>query len=243
MTIEVNSEPAQGKTASARNLDPKSTVIISTDAGKDLSFPFARKNYNAANKNYFKLTDLDTIRTYLKNISDSAPHIKVVIVDTLTSCLEFYLQQERNKPGFNKYVGIGQQAWDFYVFCGTLREDLFVILMNHTETIKAVNAISGDEALRTQTLIPGAFVDKQKLTKFVNYSLTAFIDPEIDPSDKTIAHTRYKFRTQSNGADNARSTMDVLPYIMPNDLKLVIDMIRVNDWGEEPQTSELAIAN
>ncbi len=100
LILQLTGKPGTGKTTSYKTLDPTSTVIFDAD-GKGLSWAGWRKDYNATNKNYFSLSNLETIKSYLLAINNSALHVKVVIIDTINTILTNYLHENRKKPGFD----------------------------------------------------------------------------------------------------------------------------------------------
>ena len=85
-----------GKTTSVRQLDPKSTFIICPDE-KELPFKGWRKLYQTTlsnagkldlqNTNFYQTTDVNVVKLLLQKISDEMPHIKVVLLDTITNLM------------------------------------------------------------------------------------------------------------------------------------------------------------
>ena len=84
--IAIMGESGSGKTTSMRNLDPKSTYYIDCDK-KGLSWKGWKNQYNAENKNYACTNDAQKVWATLANISQKAPHIKTVIVDTVNGIM------------------------------------------------------------------------------------------------------------------------------------------------------------
>jgi hypothetical protein len=122
-----------GKTTSCRTLNPKETLIINAD-NKPLPWKGWRKQYNAENKNYICCADAKQIQGYLKTISDSMPHIKNVVIDTLNGVM---LAMEMAERKANTYSDWKELAVNIYGLCdmiGSLREDLNVICFAHTQT-------------------------------------------------------------------------------------------------------------
>ncbi|NBV29777.1 ATP-binding protein, partial [bacterium] len=69
-----------GKSTSIKHLNPKETYIINV-AKKELPFKGAEKLYNTESKNYKEVDDAMEIARLLKKISDTAPHIKNVVIE------------------------------------------------------------------------------------------------------------------------------------------------------------------
>jgi tRNA uridine 5-carbamoylmethylation protein Kti12 len=98
--VQILGEPGSGKTYSMRNLDPKQVFYINADA-KNMPFKGWKGKYNTESKNYLMSSDITLIATYLKRISEAAPHVKVVVIDTLNSIMSDKEMSERKKKGWN----------------------------------------------------------------------------------------------------------------------------------------------
>ena len=132
--------------------------------------------------------------------------------------------------GIPKWKNMADDAYELYTFCNKqLREDLIVVFCAHSEEYKSSDSMTGEECIKIRTMFPGQAAAKQELAKFLNYNLYTMIDSEVSQSDIEKGECRYKFRTQSNGKDEARSVLGVLPYMMNNDLGQVISLIREKD--------------
>lgn len=88
-TLCVYGDSGTGKTTSLRNMNPKTTFIIST-TGKPLSFRGWKKKYipftiNKETKemtgNYYISSNWEQILKILKIINSKLPHIKAVVID------------------------------------------------------------------------------------------------------------------------------------------------------------------
>lgn len=53
-------------------------------------------------KNYLETSDVDTITTVLRGISDKRPDIKVVVVDTITAIENDMEMRDMKKSGFDE---------------------------------------------------------------------------------------------------------------------------------------------
>lgn len=78
--VIVLGESGSGKSTSIKSLDPKETCIINT-LGKRLPFKGSQSAYNDGNKNLFKLSDWNSVKSYLEAIDKNAAHIKNVVID------------------------------------------------------------------------------------------------------------------------------------------------------------------
>lgn len=78
--VIVLGESGSGKSTSLKSLDPKETCIFNV-LGKRLPFKGSNALYNEENKNLFKISDWNTVKTYLDSIDTKAPHIKNIVID------------------------------------------------------------------------------------------------------------------------------------------------------------------
>ncbi len=124
---------------------------------------------------------------------------------------------------------MADDAYELYTFCNSLREDLIIVFCAHSEEYKSTDSMTGEDCIRQRTMFPGQATAKQELAKFLNYNLYTMVDADVTQADIEAGESRYKFRTQTNGRDEARSTMGVLPYVMPNDLGEVVRLIQEKD--------------
>ena len=133
--IAIMGESGSGKTTSMRNLDPKSTYYIDCDK-KGLSWKGWKTQYNAENKNYKCTNDAQNVWATLANISQKAPHIKTVIIDTVNGIMVGDEMRRAKEKGYDKWIDLAQCIWDMVDSIHLLRDDLTVIMSFHSETIK-----------------------------------------------------------------------------------------------------------
>lgn len=134
--IAVIGESGSGKTTAMRTLDPKTTYYIDCDR-KGLSWRGWREQYNADNKNYFQTRDLAKIIAYLINVASKADHIKTIVIDTLnTAMVDKEVKEMGSKDGFSKWIDLAQYVWNICETAATLRDDLTVIVVMHSETVR-----------------------------------------------------------------------------------------------------------
>lgn len=149
----------------------------------------------------------------LKGISDTRPEIKAVLVDTINTCMSDKEMAESKKVGFDKWLDYAKEIYDLYSLVPKLRKDLIVVFVAHIEPYEA----DGETHYRTKT-------GGQKLTKLnLNSKLAYNLYTKVERSGE---HAQYSFITQSDGKNEARSVAGVLPYEMPNDLGMVVNLIR-----------------
>lgn len=131
--IGIMGDSGSGKTTSLRNLDPSSTYIIDTD-GKGLSWRGWKRDYNEENKNYCRTDDQNRVMAYLASINSGAPHIKVVVVDTLNGIMVADEGRRRAEKGFDKWSDLAWAVWDIVNYALIMRDDITVILTAHAQT-------------------------------------------------------------------------------------------------------------
>lgn len=131
----VMGESGSGKTTAMRTLDPASTYYIDCD-GKGLSWKGWRGQYSEASKNYFSCRDIPKIERILCKISEKRPEIKTIVIDTLNTCMVDKEVKGMKENGFGKWIDLTQFVWDMVETAGRQREDLTVIFVMHSETVR-----------------------------------------------------------------------------------------------------------
>ena len=111
--IMILGDSGTGKTTSLETLDPKETFIICSDE-KSLPFKGWKKRYQTTfsntgkldlqNTNLFNTTDVKTIKVLLEKISSDMPHIKIIIIDTITNLMIAEYMRRIKEKGL-KYTG------------------------------------------------------------------------------------------------------------------------------------------
>ena len=134
--ICVMGESGAGKTTSMRTLDPTTTYYIDCDK-KGLAWKGWRQQYNAERKNFMSDRDLAKINLVLKGIDVKRQDLKVVVIDTLNTCMvDKEIKAMTDKDGYSKWIDLTQFVWAICETAATLREDLTVIIVMHSETIR-----------------------------------------------------------------------------------------------------------
>ena len=135
--IGIMGESGSGKTTSMRNLDPKSTFYIDCDK-KGLSWKNWAKSFSVDKKNYFKTDLVGTVEVLFDKINtqDDMKHIKVIVVDTLNGLMVADEVRRMKEKGYDKWQDLAQCIWQLLDKAQTLRDDLTIIFVCHSQTQK-----------------------------------------------------------------------------------------------------------
>lgn len=155
--IGVMGESGSGKTTAMRNLDPKETFYFDCDK-KGLNWKGWKTQYNLDSKNLMVTDDFMTVDKALRNINEKAPHIKFIVIDTLNALMvaeEMRILRMTSGDKRSAWSDLAQNGWALLDLCLTLREDLTVILLCHSETISDDNGL-----MRTRIKTNGRKLEK-----------------------------------------------------------------------------------
>lgn len=204
--ICVMGESGSGKTTSMRTLNPDTTYYIDCD-GKGLAWKGWRKQYNAEKKNYCVSRDIPKITDLMVNISTKKPEVKVIVVDTLNTCMVDKEVKGMKETGYGKWIDLTQFVWDCIETAGKQRDDLTIIFVMHSETVR-------DDYGYTFTRVK---TNGRKLEKLVPESLfgTVLLAKKTDDG-------KYVFETQAKNS-TAKSPMGAFDsFEIDNDMGAVI---------------------
>lgn len=132
-TILIMGESGSGKTTSMRNLNPETTFYIDADK-KGLNWKGWKSQYNTENKNYIATSKANDIKVLLDKINTEQTQIQTVVIDTLNGVMiddEFARMKEK---GFDKWQDMAYSIYDIISMANTLREDLTIIFVMHSQT-------------------------------------------------------------------------------------------------------------
>lgn len=204
--ICIMGESGAGKTTSMRTLDPSTTYYIDSD-GKGLAWKGWRNQYNAEKRNYVVSRDIPSIRDLIVNISQKKPDTKVIVIDTLNTCMVDKEVKGMKENGYGKWIDLTQFVWDCIETASKQRDDLTIIFVMHSETIR-------DDFGYTFTRVK---TNGRKLEKLVPESLfgTVLLAKKTDDD-------RYIFETQAKNS-TAKSPMGAFDtFEIENDMAMVL---------------------
>lgn len=135
--IGVMGESGSGKTTSMRNLNPDETFYIDCDK-KGLSWKGWRDQYQFEKHNYMATDQINTVNQILTKISsqENMSHIKTVVIDTLNGLMVADEVRRMKEKGYDKWQDLAQCVWELLDSLYTLRDDLTVIVICHSQTQK-----------------------------------------------------------------------------------------------------------
>lgn len=135
--IGIMGESGSGKTTSMRDLDPKTTFYIDCDK-KGLSWKGWRDQYSFEKLNYMATDVVGTVEQILDkvNTQDNMKHIKVVVIDTLNGLMVADEVRRMKEKNYDKWVDLAQCVWTLLDKLYTLRDDLTIIVVCHSQTQK-----------------------------------------------------------------------------------------------------------
>jgi hypothetical protein len=216
--VMIIGESGTGKSTSIDGLNPQETVIINVQ-GKSLPFKGWRKNYTNLEKdkgNYVSTDSTANILKLLGHISDSRPEIKNVIVDDSQYIMANEFMRRARETGFNKFTEIGQNAWSIANKLKSMRDDMVVFFMSHSED---VTDASGSRKTKAKTI--GKLLD-EKISLEGMFTMVLYTDVEIQEDDTL----KYSFVTQNNGHNTGKTPKGMFKDLkIPNNLQLVRDAI------------------
>ena len=138
-------ESGSGKTTAMRNLPPKETFYIDCDK-KGLNWKGWRKQYSVENKNYFATDSFTSCKSLMEKVdkSENFRHIKYLVIDTINGMMvaeEMRILAMQGGDKRSAWTDLASNGWDIINKALTLREDLTVIILCHSETISDDNGI------------------------------------------------------------------------------------------------------
>lgn len=139
-------------------------------------------------------------------MSDTLPNVKYMIVDTIGSLMIADEMRRAKDKGYDKWMDLAQCIWDIVDMAYTLRSDLTIIFLAHTQTERDDNGF-----MFTRIKTSGKKLEKICLeTKFTTVLISKCIDGQ------------YVFETHAKNS-TAKTPMGLYEAdTIPNDIVTVI---------------------
>ena len=213
--VLVMGESGSGKSTSIKSLNPKETIVFNI-LGKRLPFKGSAANYNDENKNIFKIEKYDTILTYLDSINTKKPEVKNIVIDDAIYIMRTEFFDRSKEVGFNKYKALADHFRKIIAKCGSLRDDLNIFMLLHTESIEADGSIVGYKSSSVGKLLDKMYRPEE------NTAITLFAQPKFDDKGKAT-YGFYTHKMKVNGIEIPAKTPEGMfeEDWIPNDLGLV----------------------
>jgi len=207
-----------GKSTSIKNLDPKETMILALESiNKALPFKGSRKLYNKENKNYFALKDYAQIISYMESASKNLPNVHNIIVEDCVYVMRQEFFDRASETGYQKYSELADHFRRIIAKGTTLRDDINVFLMMHTEPIEEDGNIVGYKASSVGKLLDKMYNPLESVT------VTLFAQPKFD-DDGTPQFGFWTKKRKVGSVEIPAKSPDGMfeEEFIPNDLALVV---------------------
>ena len=205
--IGIYGEPATGKSTSLRTLPPSETLYIDADM-KGLNWKGWKKEYNGDNKNYLKTNFPQLAIKYLQ-LAEKGTY-KYVVIDTVNNLMVSDEMRRCKEKGYDKWMDLASCIWELVDLPGSLRDDLTVILLFHSQT-----DYTEDGYRFTKIKTNGRKTEKNNIDSKFNWLLRT-----VKQDDG-----KYYFETTAHNS-TTRTPLDAFEedYI-PNDIMKVIEVM------------------
>jgi hypothetical protein len=215
-SILILGESGCGKSTSIRTLPPKETMIINV-IGKPLPFRGAKTQYTKITEsggNYYSSDNPASIIKLINGINEKRLDIKYLVIDDFGYTITNSFMRKASQRGYDKYNDIGREAFDILEVIGTLREDLYIFVMMHTEI---------DNQGRYKPKTVGKMIDQYiciegKFT-YVFHAL--------------VSEGKYEFLTNNDGQHMAKTPMGMFDKLfIENDLLYIVNKMKEYESSE-----------
>lgn len=196
-------ESGCGKTASLRNMEPTSTLLIQAIA-KPLPFKGSDwKTFDSEKKtgNIIVTDNAANIALYMQNTKR-----KIIVIDDFQYILANELMRRYGEHGYGKFSEIGYNGWHLCTIAGQLAPDVRVYILAHEHM---------DDNGRIKIKTPGKLLDTHSVEGMFTTVMRA-----------VVRDHEHLFTTRNSGNDTVKTPMGLFDDdLIPNDLKLVDDKL------------------
>jgi hypothetical protein len=219
-SILVIAESGSGKSHAIQFLDPKETFIINV-ANKPLPFKGWRNKYkkldSKTGKGNLSGTSTSTgILAAMDYVDKKRPDIKNVIIDDWQYMAAFEYFNRADETGYKKFTDIGQALASVAKKPASMRDDLFVFYLTHSEETSDER---GTRKQKAKTI--GKMVD-EKLTIEGLFAIVLYAKVKKNADGEM----EYVFQTKTSGYNTCKSPYGMFEETdVDNNLQLVKDAI------------------
>ena len=201
-----------------QGMDPQSTVIYNCD-GKDLPFPYTRLGWeegtNLFTTNFDNPLTAEMLEEQIIAISNNAPNIKAVIIDTMNGAMNDKEMLETAKMTYDKWYDLAKDFYRLMVRANSLRNDLIIYFFGH------VHLFTDSYGHESRGLVTnGKKLEKIHLESKVPVVVHTSVQYGADGKNE------YRFETQKSKSTGKTPYGMFDDFIIPNSLKAVDDKIR-----------------
>ncbi len=211
MGILVIGETGTGKSRSIKTLNPETTFLIKI-IDKPLPFKGAKALYKMGEDkisegNLLICRDSSTVIKTIKSISKHMAHIKNIVVDDFQYLMSYEFMDRALERGYDKFTEIGKHAFDVFILPPSLRDDLNVFILSHSDMV------DGKSTIKTI----GKMLDEKIKLEGI-YTIVVHT---------VVKDGKYKFLTKWDGVRVSKTPDEMFEeaYI-DNDLQLIDDAVR-----------------
>lgn len=203
ISVLILGESGTGKSASMRNLDPATTLLIQS-VRKPL--PFRSADWKPITKDGGNVYVSDSSEAIVKVLERTKRD--VVVIDDFQYIMANEFMRRSAEKGFEKFNDIGRHAWDIYNAINNIAENKRVYVLNHTDTDTFGNC-------RAKTI--GKMLD-DKIT--VEGLFTIVMRTRVEDG-------KYHFATKNSGSDTVKTPMGMFDdALIENDLAAIDAVIK-----------------
>jgi len=224
--ILIIGESGTGKSSSIRTLNPSETYIVNV-LNKSLPFRgWASKYKCQPGGNLGRTDNIEKITNLMLGISQNRLDIKNIVIDDFHFTMANEYMRRAKEGNYSKFIDIGCNTFSIIDYALSLREDITVIFLCHSEINK-----KGFSTIKTLGEMTKKYVDVEAKVTVILHTLVL---DEDDPAQ------RYKFITNRTTEYLAKSPDGMFDSLyIPNDLSYVLNQIEKYAYDEEQLEKEI----
>ena len=205
-----------GKSTRIKTLKPEETIVVNV-LGKRLPFKGSGANYSAEKKNLFKISTWDKTVVLLDKVN-KLEQIKNVVIDDGIYIMRNEFFDRASERGYDKYNELADHFRRIIQKCSSLRDDLNIFMLLHTEPVESDGGIRSYKASTV-----GKLLDKL-YDPLENVTITLYCEPRFDENG-IPTYGFYTHKLRIDGIEIPAKTPAGMfeEDFIPNDLGLVVE--------------------